>query len=168
MITENALKSYFENLATKHATLQHSPENPSFFYIDNPYELTAIDAALRNMTAEIALLVDTPERNLDDNLSNNYVESINIQFTILKKENDSTLLLEARDAVLPVINDFLVKIRQNASDRSLVGSSLNRMRITNVKIDPVGPMNLEWYGYTVIITVACPLALNTNDAIWLP
>ena len=168
MITEQSLRSYFENLAAKHTVLTHSEENPSFFYIDNPYELNAIDEALRNMSQEICALVDTPDRVLNDNASGNYVEAINLQFTILKKQSDSTLLLQTRDAVLPIISDFLVKVRQDNHTGNIFGSATAKMKIVNVKIEPVGPMNLEWYGYTAIITLTCPLALTPNDAIWLP
>jgi hypothetical protein len=168
MIAESEYKAYFESLATKHIAIAHSNADKAFFYIDNPYELSTIDDALGYISKRICVLVDVPERLINDNNSTNYVDKISCQFTILKRESDKTLLVEARDSVLPIVEDFLVRIRQNQSAGTLFGDNKNRMKIDNVKIDPVGPMKLEWYGYTAIVTIICPFAPAVNDANWLP
>ncbi len=168
MINETTYKSYFENLAAKHIALQHTPQNQSFFYIDNPFELSQIDNALGYMTSTKCLLLDVPDRLLDDNASNNYTDKIACQFTILKRESDRMQLLNARNEILVIIEDFLVKIRQDQSAGNLFGDSKARMRIANVNIQAVGPMKLDWYGYTVVFTVICPFAPAVNNANWLP
>ncbi|MBC7615343.1 MAG: hypothetical protein H7202_04690, partial [Pedobacter sp.] len=105
MISESAYKTYFENLATKHVAITHSDADKAFFYIYNPCELSSIDNALGYIKKRIALLVDVPERLIKDHNSNNYTDKISCQFTILKRESDKTKLVEARDAVLPIVED---------------------------------------------------------------
>jgi hypothetical protein len=167
MITETAYKNYFENLAAKHIGLAHSATNQAFFYIDNPYELSAIDLALGYMASKKCLLLDVPDRLWDDNASNNYTDKITCQFTILKRESDKSLLLEARNQTMAIVEDFLVKIRQDQSARILLGSVNAKMRIADVKIDAVGPMKLEWYGYTVLVSIICPFSPAVNNGNWL-
>ena len=168
MITETAYKAYFENLAAKHIALAHSEQNKSFFYIDNPFELTAIDQALGYMQSNKCLLLDVPDRLWDDNASNNYTDKISCQFTVLKRESDKTQLLNARNETLAIVEDFLVKIRQNQSSRTLFNSTNAHMRIENVSIQAVGPMKLEWYGYTVVVSIICPFVPAKNAGNWLP
>lgn len=169
MITETAYKAYFQNLAEKHVALQHSEEsNKSFFYIDNFFELSAIDNALGYMTSKKCILVDVPDRLWDDNNSNNYTDKIRCQFTILKRESDKTQLLNARNECLAIVEDFLVKIRQDQTARTLFGGSKAHMRIENVNIQAIGPEKIEWYGYTVIFTIICPFAPAVNTGNWLP
>lgn len=167
MILESDYTAYFENLATKHVTVAHSPQAKSFFYIANPYELTAIEDHLRNLTKKVVIMLDAPGRVVDDSASNNYVEKLECQFTVLKKENDRKKQVIARDEVLPIAEDFIVKIKKDQSAGLLFGNRLNRMKIANVKVEPVGPMLLEWYGHTVIVTLSCPFALQENSGNWL-
>lgn len=167
MIAEAAYKNYFENLATKHIGIQHTEASKAFFYIDNPFDLNAMDAALRNITKKTCLLLDVPVRLMDDNRSNNYVEDLECQFSILTLESDKTKLIQARDLVLPIVEDFLVKIRQDQSAGLLLGLQQSRMNIRNVRIEPIGPINISWYGYTAVIALSCPFAPAVNSGNWL-
>lgn len=168
MITETAYKSYFENLATKHQAIQHSSNTPAFFLIDNTYDLSSIDQGIRNLKKDVILVCDLPIRRLNDNQANSYYETVDCIFMILTKVSDKTTITTKRDEVLPIVNDFIVRMKLDAKSSQLFNDKMKTLSLSNNDVQPVGPINAQWYGYQVNLSIICPLALSKVDANWLP
>lgn len=167
MVTEDQYISYLEKIAIAHKQIQHDPEGiTSFVEVEDPEELSAFDEALRSATGETVMLVVAGEGELNDQGSENHVQTVDVQIYILQKKGDGMNTASIRTATINVIRDIVGRVKRDARSGALVpGKSINFV-IDKIPVRKVGPINLEWYGHTALFSFSCPFGYTVDSGTW--
>ncbi|MDB4919849.1 hypothetical protein [Mucilaginibacter sp.] len=168
MITELEYIAYFENLATQSKQINHNPPAArAFFYIPEEWNLAEIDKALRSSKIAPMFLLDSLAGIFTDEQSENHVQMINAQFTILDMVDVGNVenIRAARDKCLDIGLNFLTRIKKDSRKREMI-TPLTRFTINQVQYNPVGPMAIKHYGYTFRFKIACPFGFTVDSATW--
>lgn len=168
MISELNYIAYFENLATQSMDFNHvAGTNDAFFYLPNTYDLTEIDNAIKSSKSVPMLLLDSIAGQLDDNQSENYVQTINGQFTILDMAivGKASTIRDARDKCLPIGLNVLARMKRDGKANVLLSPNI-KFTISKIPYDPVGPMAIKHYGYTFRFKIYCPFGFSVNSGTW--
>jgi hypothetical protein len=167
MVTEDQYISYFEKLAKAHRQIQHNPDGvSSFVEVEEPDELSAFDEALRSTTGDTVMLVVAAEGQLDDNSSENHVQTVDAQIYILQKKTDGIKTADIRTVTISIIRDILGRTKSDARLNSIIPGKVISFRINNIPVRKVGPINLDWYGHTVLISFTCPFGYTVDSGTW--
>jgi hypothetical protein len=169
MITELDYIAYFENLATQSKDFNHGQDGKvAFFYLPDEWDLTEIENVLntRGKTVPV-LLLDSVKGQLDDNASQNYLQGINGQITILTTADTGKVITirAARDYCLALGLKLMARMRYDTGKRMLFKPTAT-FRISGTSYDPVGPIELIHYGYTFRFKISCPFAFSTDSGSW--
>lgn len=166
MIDEELYVSYFENLAINSKDINHNESGKSFFYIDEPDDTEEFDQALRNSATSPAFLLTADQGEFTDSQSNNHNQGIDGQFYVLAKTSDTLSRKQARKLCLPIVIQFLAKMKMDTGRKAILPGKYVSFTIDKVPYQKVGPMNVQWYGYTVWFTFTCPLAFTVSSSSW--
>lgn len=166
-MTEKAYASYFEKLARMHHILRHKPEekNGSFFCINNPYELTEFDNALRDNSSTRVLLLDAPTGYLTDNGSANYTQMTKIDFLVVGEVNHEPMR-EVRNDCFYIGMDIVSRIRTDAKKNTIIPGRYIYLLEDNITYDVVGPLYNSHYGYAFSLQLCCPFNFSMNVESW--
>jgi hypothetical protein len=167
MLTEDQFISYFEKLANAHRTIAHNLDGQqSFFEVEDPDELSAFNEALRYATGSTVMLLVAGEGELDDNNSENHVQVVDFQIYILQKKETDVKTSDIRSVCIEVIKSIVGRTKHDCRRGRIVpGKSVN-FRIENVPIRMVGPIELNWYGYTTQLSFTCPFGWSVDSGTW--
>jgi hypothetical protein len=167
MVTEDQYISYFEKLAIAHRQILHDPEGLiSFVEVEDPEDLTAFDEALRSATGDTVMLIVAGEGELNDNNSENHVQTVDTQIYILQRKRDGMATAEIRTFTIGVITDLLGRTKNDARSGNVIPGKVITFRINNIPVRKVGPISLNWYGHTAWITFSCPFGYTVNSGTW--
>jgi hypothetical protein len=167
MITEDQYIGYFEKLARAHRQLQHEVDGKEcFFEVEDPDELNSFDDALRNLTSKTVMLIVAGEGELNDNNSENHVQIVDCQLYILQKETIGISPADIRSNCIEILRGILGRTKREALRNQMIPGKLITFRINNVPLRKVGPMNLNWYGYTALISFSCPFGYTVDSGTW--
>jgi hypothetical protein len=158
--------AYFENLASQHALLRHSPEEKHFFVVSE-YSRAEIEQALNKQLKLPCLLLDQYMDDLDTT-RDTYLETVMGGITILvkcQKANEADRR-RARSEARTIARSIIKRLRKDAQ----AGGPLYNIGVrlqTEFKGDPA-PFALEtadgWgYGFEYI----SPTTVAVNGADWL-
>ena len=171
-MTEADLKQYFDKLATQSVDIKHDPaaKKKSFFYIDNPFDLQAIENALRNTIQVPALLLDVPEIKPDSNGSTNYTVSMDCTFSIVTKAKGTDAIEAARTQCYQIGMKFLSTMHADSRKGTMIPGKRAYFRINedqcNVGLSPIGPMAIDFYGWLFSFRIVCPFSITVNSGDW--
>jgi hypothetical protein len=169
MVTELQYIAYFTNLATQHRQIGHvEGKKDAFFFIPLAYDLAEIDKAVRNTKSAPFLALDAVRGSFNDNESESHIQIIEGQITIADKVETGKVITirEAQDKCLQICRDILARMKYDSRKRQLI-QPLATMRINNVQYEPVGPMAVNHYGYTMRFEIACPFGYTVDSGTWL-
>lgn len=159
--------SYFENLAVKSKDLKHTVSGfkKSFMVVDNPYDLTAIDNAIRSSLKLPAMLLDIPQFTLTENRSANFTNRVDGVFMIIMKASKSNLV-DVRDQCLKIGMKFLYRMHYDYKHQAIEAGKPVYFSMENTTIEPVGPLAVEHHGYLFSFSFICPFGFSVNGASW--
>lgn len=167
MLTEDLFISYFEKLAIAHLTIKHKAGGlKSFFEVEDTDELTAFDEAIRNATGSTVMLVVAGEGELDDNNSDSHVQVFDFQIYILQKLKTGVKISDIRSACMAVLKTVLARTKYDRRRDNIVPGKTVNFRIDKIPVRKVGPMSLNWYGYTAMLSFSCPFGLPVESGTW--
>lgn len=159
-MTQEQFIDYIESKAVERPEIDHDPENDkkAFHVIDDPYDLSEFDNALRNFATFPAMILEMGDGVLNDNGASSYNDSINSSFMIVdKREGDEPVRL-TRSRCLEIAKKILYQIRKDCNSHSIVPGKYIHFRIDGIPYTPVGPMYNNHYGYMVSFTFTCPFS----------
>ena len=165
---EQAYLQYFERLATQHKALQHksAEKHTSFFVIQNTYDLTEFDNAVRNNECARVLLLDMPTGYLTDNGSATYTQLSKINFMIVGKATSETIHSVRQDC-FQIGMDFIAKIRIDGQKRTIISGKNVYLQENNIQYDLVGPIQQAHHGYVFSFQLCCPFAWQVKEGSWV-
>lgn len=167
MIDEEQFVSYFENLAIRSKAINHTKDGgKSFFYIEEPDDTSQFDDALRNAVTSPTFLLVADNGEFSDNNTENHTQEINGQFYVVAKITDRLNSRQARAFCLPIVVDFLARIKQDARKNEILARKIISFRIDKIPYQKVGPINDKWYGYTVWFSFTCPFGFSVTSGSW--
>lgn len=167
MVTEDQYIAYYENLAQKHTAILHDPQGKkSFFEVEDPTDLGGFDAALRGTVGDTVMLLVAGENDLDDAESESHTQTTELELYILQRKKTGITVPAIRSACMGIITDILARTKQDARKQLVVPGKITYFNIRKLPVRQVGPMNLNWYGYTALITFSCPFACPVNSGTW--
>lgn len=169
VLTELEYIAYFENLAAKNKAFLHNADtNPKFFYLPEPWDLTAIDNVLKKSIGGPLMLLDAMNGDFDNEDSQNYVQTIAGQITIVNNATtgDAVTIRIVRDACLPLCVKLLARMRYDFRRKQLFNPKNAFFAIKAVKYDPVGPMYSKYYGYTFRFTITSTFGFVVDSTSW--
>ena len=169
MVTELEYIAYFTNLASQHKQILHEAgKKDAFFFIPLAYDLSEIDKAIRNTKSAPFVAVDALRGAFDDSGSENNVQMIDGQFTIADKatSGEDESIRTVQDTCLRIGLDFITRLKHDSRKKQLF-NPLAKFSISNVRYEPVGPMNMNHYGYTFLFSIACPFGYTVDSGTWL-
>lgn len=167
-------KKYFEDLAKRHTLIQHTEEEPAFFYIKDKYNPKAFDDAIKNAVKSRVMLLERYTFDLDDNGTRNNFRHINGRFTIVLGSiaGDQDTIDQAQAEAEQICLSILLKMKddlENGGTIELESGAKQKVffKLSKVPLDPVGPMLQKYYGVTVGFLWKCPLSGAGNPGDWL-
>ena len=168
MITEDPIIAYFERIAGAHHILKHDIEGArSFFSVEDPDELSNFDEALRSMTSDVAFLTCAMEGELEDNGSENHVQSIDLQVFVVRRIGTGVSIASCRTECLEILTQLLGRTKRDArTPGGVIPGKKVEFNIAGVPVKKVGPMNMEWYGYTAFLRFSCPFGYTVDSGTW--
>ncbi|WP_342644999.1 hypothetical protein [Mucilaginibacter sp. CSA2-8R] len=169
MISEQEYINYFTALAIRHKDIRHIPkEKDAFFFVPMPWDLSAIDEAIRNTGSTPMVALDAMRGKFDENRSDSYLQEIEGQFTILEKVDlaDLATISQAQDKCLAIGRQMLAKMKNDARHKKLI-KPLVSFSIAALPYEPVGPMEVCHYGYTFQFTLKVPIDMVVSHDTWL-
>lgn len=167
-------KSYFERLATRNKHIGHTADVPAFFYIKDKYNPKAFDDALRSEGKTPALILEKPAYDLTDNSNRNRFKHINGRFSIVISTvaGDQSSIDAAEVLADQIALSIIAKMSEDFDAGGFITLNSGEkqkvfFKITDVPVDPIGPMLQKYYGVTVGFTWNCPLAVSSSPGDWL-
>ena len=167
MITDDHFTAYYQNLATLNRQLLHDVDGKrSFFVVEDADNLDNFDEALRAVNVDTMMLLVSEECELDDNESENHVQEVDLQVYILQRKRPGVSVSAIRAECLQILRDILGRTKSDARKNKVVEGKLINFRISNIPVRKVGPIFLEWYGYTAILRFGCPFGYSVDARTW--
>lgn len=159
--------SYFRNLAIQSKDLQHNATGlkKSFLVVDNPFDLTALDAAIRTTLKVPAMLLDIPEFSPSGNGTANFTNTVNGMFMIIAKASKNNLAT-VRDQCLAIGMKFLYRMHYDYKRQAIEPNKPVFFQMDDTQVEPVGPIAVEYHGYLFRFSFICPFGFSVNDASW--
>lgn len=141
--------SYFENLAKMSRDIAHNPAagRESFFVVENPFDLSAIDNAIRDTLQLPALLLDIPDLDPSDNGSANFTEQIDGTFAIVKENQGDRSLVQSE--CLEIAKKFLFRMLKDSKERKIDPGKRVHLSLSDSQYTPIGPIAANYYGYLI-------------------
>lgn len=139
---------YLEHKVATSGSFTHdlTDNKKAFYVIDDPYNLSEFDEAIRSMTTFPAMLVEQLQGQLDDNDSANYTDTIQIGMIIIDKRAKETIRT-VRNRCFHIGKSILTDIRKDVPQLNIIPDKYVTMRIDNIPYTPVGPIADGYYGY---------------------
>jgi hypothetical protein len=169
MVSELQYIDYFTHLATQHLKIRHDAgKKDAFFFIPLSYDLSEIDSAIRNTKSAPMMALDAMRGTFGDNESENHVQTIEAQITILDKAENgkAETIRSVQDTALQIGFDIITRLKQDCRKKQIFDAN-TRFAIRDVRFDPVGPMAINHYGYTLRFSIACPFDYTVDSGTWL-
>lgn len=160
-MTLEDLEKYLESKAIQNPEIKHDEVNSKkgFYVIDDPYDLSEFDNALRNFAAFPAMILEFGEGMLDDNNANSYTDTMRGSFMVVDKydnKSGSEKPRQIRARCLEIAKQILIQIRKDVRSQTIEPGKHINFRIANIPYTPVGPMAIKYYGYMVSFEFICP------------
>lgn len=166
-MTEASYIAYFKNLATKSTDIAHveTTLKKSFFVVDNPFDLTEVDNALRSGIKLPAMLLDIPKFTPSGNGGANYTNTVEGTFVILQKASKGNLS-SVRDECLQIGLKFLYRMHYDYKEQMIEAGRPVFFKMEDTDVEPVGPIAVEHYGYIFTFRFICPFSFSVSGASW--
>src|SRR5690606_28647616 len=119
------------------------------YVIDDSYDLSEFDNALRNFSSVPAMILEAGAGVLNDNNAASYNDSMQSSFMIVDKRNGKEPVRKVRSRCLEIAKQILYKMRKDCNAKIIKPGVNIQFRIDDIHYTPVGPMNLAYYGYMV-------------------
>lgn len=168
-MNEDQFVSYFENLAIQSKEINHMAGGvKSFFYIEDGYNLDEFDNALRKAVQSPTVMLVADDGMFNDNASASYNQEMDGQLLFIGKLGGGRTIRSIRAMCLPIALNFLAKMKYDAHKKQILPNpkDLVHFRIDRVPYEKIGPLSLEWYGYSVSFKFICPFGFSVTSAIW--
>lgn len=138
---------YLEQKVSEHDLIHHDPGNGKKAYcvIDDPYDFSEFDDALRNCSSFPAVLAELVNGHLDDNDSANYTNSVVASIMVLDRPRNGESTRDAKSRCFDIGIAILQSIRKDVPHGIVAGKRMN-FRI-NSNYQPVGPLDSKYWGY---------------------
>lgn len=166
-MTEEHYKAYFQNLATQSKDLNHveADKKKAFFVVDDPFDLSAIENALRSTVKFPAMLLDVPEFKPSGNGSANYTETVDGVFMIVKDAKPNTKAA-VRDECKAIGMRILFRMHYDYKRQMIEAGKYIAFKIDDVEVSAVGPMAVSCHGYMFSFRFVCPFGFTVSGANW--
>lgn len=144
---------YFEDFATQHVDIQHTPSDVAFVGPD-------VEAAniVTTMKRDVLCILSPPEFEGSDPDSDNEMLATTCRFLIVKKvgTKKTALISAAKDFCLQIALDLVAKMMNDKKDENQLVAHFKKRDFT---IDPGTAENLDAY-YGVLITIKFKAVIN--------
>lgn len=159
--------SYFRNLAIQSKDIGHTVSGlkKSFLVVDNPYDLTALDTAIRSTLKVPAMLLDIPQFTPTSNASASFTNTVDGVFMIIMKAGKNNLAT-VRDECLSIGLKVLYRMHYDYKHQAIEPGKPVYFQMDNTKVEPVGPIAVEYHGYMFSFSFICPFGFSVNGASW--
>lgn len=167
MVTEDECITYYENLAKVHKVIQHEVGGQkSFFEIEDLESLDNFDEALRNVVGSTVMLLYASDGELNDNDTENHNQELDCQIYILQRKTNAVAVSQIRSACIEIIKEVLGRTKREARQGLVFPGKIVQFRINKIPVRKVGPMCLDWFGYTALLTFTCPFGYTVDSGSW--
>lgn len=167
MITEDQLVAYYEKLAKSHHLIAHQVDGKkAFFEINEVFDLNNFDEALRTATGTTVMLITASESQLDDNNSESHNEELECEIYLLQRKKTGVSEKDIRTACKQILKEVLGRTKRDSRSQSIVPGERINFRISQIPVQKVGPMKLEWYGYQAVLRFTCPFGYTVDSGTW--
>lgn len=165
MIEDDFYEQYGESLATRLASIAHSPDDPAFVFVEemgNPKEvLDSLNGGVIRPDRTI-LVWENHGEDLDTGGRDNYHGRWPGSLCVLQQATDRAGIrrakAECRRILLAVIALMLADAQDGILEEQTIGFELR-----NVACEAVGPVVSNWYGYACDFSWTVPLDLDLQD-----
>lgn len=167
-------KHFFKSLAIANGQIAHTDAEPSYFYIRDKYNPDAFDDAIKNLGKDTCFLLESISYKTSNGNSRNYFKHPLGRFNIIARADigDDDSISAAEELCESIADEFISKMRELLEEGAAItiapgdSSSLVFFTVNDVSVDPIGPMNINYYGVSVGFTLKTPLKGNSNPAKW--
>jgi hypothetical protein len=171
-MTEAFIQAYFTNLATVSVDIAHTDIDPSFFRVKSKTDLDAFDNAVRNVTKNNVMLLETGAGGMGS--WDMPYDTLQIGLHCLVKTIDTNFdnIFVARDVAKAILLKFVARMRIDCQPLGLFSPTAAGPLwnvITNfdsiAKYDDMDGIDGNWYGKAIYFNWKVPLDLSyqTND-----
>lgn len=151
----NEIITYLEQKAAQFLGHEIGGTRCQFFVIDNPYELSEFDDALRNTVRVPAMLVEGEDGVISGNQSANNTDTMNFSFMILDKRNGRESIRDVRNRCKAWGVQVITQIRKERISGIVAGKVVTFD--LNCPYSPVGPINTDCWGYHFSLQFIVPI-----------
>lgn len=146
MVNPKSILSYLEGKVIALAEVAHRPDQgkQAFFVIDDPYDFSEFDDALRNCASFPAVLCEMVQGQIGDN-AGTYTNSVSISFMILDAKSRNERLMDVKSRCYDIGMQLLKAIHADNRLEIIPGHSVSIEMNSNYQ--PVGPLDAQYYGY---------------------
>lgn len=147
-------KAYFDNLVAQSRRLK------AFYFINDRYNLSAFDDAVKSIGLTPALLLEQYDYEIADKGSRNFMKSLQGQFNILIKttQGKQSTIDDAHTTGEKIADVIIARMRRDfdggytvaPDDASMSGTVF--FREIKAKVQAIGPISADYYGVGVIFT----------------
>lgn len=147
-MSPKVITEYMERKAVENPAIAHlsTDDEQSFFVIDDPYDLTEFDNALRNVAKFPAMLMELNDGNLDDSNSASFTDTVHIAFMIVDKIGDDERIRDVRFRCYDIGKKIIGAILKDARNNEIIADKIVSCPLHSNYV-PVGPMDSQYYGY---------------------
>lgn len=161
---EEFVVEYFKNIATKLKDLAHTEEKPTFYYIKNIIDMSAITSKISTFNEGPILLLENHEGGIGSTNGDNDFEKIFGAFTILipATSNDED---EDFKTLFGIVHSIAIKIFSKLQNDSIEGIldyfsfEFNYMK--------VGPVSDNRYGRRYEFSIGKSIEIKFDNDDWL-
>lgn len=143
------ITDYMDRKAVQSPAIQHVPESETdraFFVIDDPYDLSEFDTAVRSFSKSPAMLFELMDGNLDDQNNASYLNTVNCSFMILDRVGENERIRDCRDRCYNIGKELIRDILKDVRDMAIVTDKMISCPL-NSNYLPVGAIDNQYYGY---------------------
>ncbi len=139
---EEQFVTYMRNLAINCKDILHTDQDKRFFHIRSIFEGDLIITNIKSLTADVIMVVESPEGNLSDNDGDNPFEIKRAAFILLKKLKTSDLSHEPLyDGLMKVAKKIIGRMRKDRRD-----NVIHHFKV-DIDYSKIGPIAENRYGY---------------------
>lgn len=152
------ITNYIERKAIESSFIQHVPDSEhdrSFFVIDDPYDLSEFDKALRSLSKSPSMLFELMDGSIDDQNNASYLNTVNCSFMILDRVGEDELIRNCRDRCYRIGKDLIKQILKDVRDMDIISDKMISCPLNSNYI-PVGAIDNQYYGYQFTLQFVGP------------
>jgi len=167
-MNEDQLVTYFEKLAIQSKEINHNLNGKkSFFYVEDGFNLDEFDEKIRSAAQSPTLILVADDGTFSDNNTSNHTQEISADLLFIGRIKSNNTIRSIRSECLSIALHFLAKMKYDAGKSKIHPEGKKVFfRIDQIPYKKIGPLNLEWYGYSLTFTLTCPFGYTVNSGTW--